>query len=69
MEKKTFKEPEVEAVYIGRSVIASSTCGCYDADFCPSDYKNCIGDGAVCECEINHNPALGNCTPCEHYNG
>ena len=66
---KKFEEPKVEMVRFSGSIISTSECGCFDADFCPSNYGDCTADGAGCECEINHNPALGNCTPCGSYNG
>ncbi len=64
---KIFEEPVLETVRFGNSILTASGCGCYDEDICPSDYKDCTGDGASCECEINHSPALGNCTPCKSY--
>lgn len=66
MNKKMFEEPLIETIRFNNTIMASSSCGCYDADFCPSDFKDCMGDGAGCECEINHSAALGNCTPCDN---
>lgn len=72
MDKNFFKEPVVEVIYFSRNVIASScnynTCGCFDEEWCPVDFKDCTGDSASCECEINHNPAIGNCSPCRNFN-
>ena len=65
---KSFVKPRYEIISFSNNVIAASGCGCYDAEWCPSDYRNCTNDGAGCECEINHNPAIGNCTPCKSYN-
>lgn len=59
--KRAFKRPVFEVVYFDGGVLATSNCACYDPDFCPVDYKNCTGDGAICSCEINYNPALDNC--------
>lgn len=65
---KKFEKPVFEAIRFGGSVLTASSCGCYDAEWCPSDYKNCTQDGAGCECEINYSPALGNCIPCDSNN-
>ncbi len=65
---KNFEKPVLEMVRFGNSILTSSSCGCYDAEWCPSDYKDCTGDGAGCECEINHITGTANCTPCEQYN-
>lgn len=49
---KSFEMPKFELVRFNNNVIATSTiCGCFDAEWCPSDYKNCTADGAQCTCE------------------
>ena len=67
--KKSFAAPTLEMVYFCDSIIATSSCGCFDEFFCPTNYTNCTADGADCECQINHNPAVKNCTPCDNFNG
>lgn len=66
MVKRCFMKPCFEVVRFSGGIF-TSTCGCYDEDFCPKNYSNCTGDGAGCECGTNHSPALDNCTPCETY--
>lgn len=58
---KAFDKPTFEAVYFDKGVLTTSGCGCYDAMFCPTNYKNCTGDGSECECQTNYNPAIANC--------
>lgn len=64
---KSFEKPRYEFVSFNNNIITASGCGCFDDMFCPTNYTNCRSDGAGCECEVNHSPALGNCTPCNNF--
>ena len=64
MSKKFFTRPMVDVIHFKEEVIATSSCGSYDPDYCPVNYNNCTNDGARCECTINYNPQKDNCTIC-----
>lgn len=67
MARKCFTKPYYEVVRFSSGILTASTCGCFDADFCSTNYTNCTGDGAVCTCGTNYSPALDNCIPCPNY--
>ena len=61
---KNFNKPECEVVRFNNNIIASSSCGCWDEETDWGAGANCTGDIAYCSCQVNHNPANDNCTPC-----
>lgn len=66
---KKFSKPCHEVVYFNSSVIATSTCGCWDGEDDWGPGGNCTGDVAYCECQENHIAGTANCTPCSEFNG
>lgn len=63
--KNRFAEPAFEVVRFGKSVIATSGCGCDDGiiDYGPGQDEDCPNlNDPNCSCKLNTtNPALGNC--------
>ena len=62
MKKNKYVKPYCEIVRFNGNVIATSNCGCFDGatdwgsdNLCPTDY-------GTCECQVNHNPAVANCS-------
>lgn len=67
MGDKMFQEPTLEVIHFSEQIMTTSVCGCFDEEWCPSDYSDCTSDSAVCTCEVNHVAGTANCTPCSSY--
>lgn len=69
MGEKMFQEPIFEVIHFTEQIVTTSSCGCFDEEWCLMDYANCNDDGVICECQVNHVAGTANCTPCGNYNG
>ena len=59
---KNFEKPFCEVVKFNGSVIATSTCGCWDGYVDDGVGADCTLDGVPqCVCQVNYDPSVANC--------